>query len=209
MKSSIKRLRIWDDRSRVSGNEERNLQHAFTELQKMKDKLALSDSIIEKTAYIYRKALEKKLIRGRSISSLIAATLYAACRESGTPRTLKDISQVADVRKRNIATCYRMILKELDLRMPVTDSVQCVARIASKAGLSEKIKRHAIMILKKAQQHNVLAGKDPMGIAASALYLSTLKLGAKNSQKEIAFAAGVTEVTVRNRCRGLKSLNLS
>ncbi len=101
-----------------------------------------------------------------------------------------------------------MLVRELDLKMPVVDSVQCIARIASKVGLSEKTKRHAIKILKKAEESQIASGKDPMGLAASALYISTLKMGGKNTQKEIAFAAGVTEVTVRNRCKGLKLLNI-
>jgi transcription initiation factor TFIIB len=101
-----------------------------------------------------------------------------------------------------------MLLKELELKMPVADSGQCIARIASQAGLSEKTKRYAIKILKKAQQDQLLAGKDPMGMAASALYLASLKIGEKIAQRQIALAAGVTEVTIRNRCKGLKLLDI-
>ena len=206
MKSSIKRLRIWDNRSNVNSSVDRNLQKALSELLKMKEKLSLSDAIAEKAAYIYRKALEKKLIRGRSISALIAAALYAACRESGTPRTIKEVSSEINIRRRDVAVSYRMLLRELDMKMPVVDSVQCIARIASRAGMSEKTKRHAIKILKKAEESQSLAGKDPMGLAASSLYLASLKTGEKISQKQVALASGVTEVTIRNRCKGLKLL---
>jgi transcription initiation factor TFIIB len=174
----------------------------------MKEKLSLSDAIAEKAAYIYRKALEKKLIRGRSISALIAAALYAACRESGTPRTIKEVCGEINIRRRDLAVSYRMILRELDLKMPVVDSVQCIARIASQVGMSEKTKRHAIKILKKAEESQSLAGKDPMGLAASSLYLASLKTGEKISQKRVALASGVTEVTIRNRCKGLKLLEI-
>ena len=206
MKSSIKRLRIWDSRSRTKDSADRNLQHALGELLKMKEKLSLSDAIVEKAAYIYRKALEKKLVRGRSISALIAATLYAACRESGTPRTLNDVSGSINITRKNLAICYRMIIKELDLKMPVVDSVQCIARIASQIGLSEKTKRHAMKLLKKAEQSQIVSGKDPMGMAASALYIASMETGENTTQKTIALAAGVTEVTIRNRCKNLKSL---
>ncbi len=206
MKSSIKRLRIWDNRSNVNSSVDRNLQKALSELLKMNEKLSLSDAIAEKAAYIYRKALEKKLIRGRSISALIAAALYAACRESGTPRTIKEVSSEINIRRRDVAVSYRMLLRELDMKMPVVDSVQCIARIASRAGMSEKTKRHAIKILKKAEESQSLAGKDPMGLAASSLYLASLKTGEKISQKQVALASGVTEVTIRNRCKGLKLL---
>ncbi len=207
MKSSIKRLRIWDSRSRTKDSADRNLQHALSELLKMKEKLSLSDAIVEKAAYIYRKALEKKLVRGRSINALIAATLYAACRETSTPRTLNDVSGSINITRKNLAICYRMIVKELDLKMPVVDSVQCISRIASQIGLSEKTKRHAMKLLKKAEERQIISGKDPMGMAASALYIASMETGENTTQKTIALAAGVTEVTIRNRCKNLKSLD--
>ena len=208
MKKTFKRLRVWDSRSQVHDSVDRNLRHAFIELGKMKDKLALSDAVIEKAAYIYRKALDKKLVRGRSITALIAASLYAACRNTETPRTLNDITAAINIKRKDLALSYRKLVKELDLKIPVVDSVQCVARIASKVGLSEKTKRYAVKILKKAKQNEISAGKDPMGMAASALYISTLRMGMNCSQKVIAQAAGVTEVTLRNRCKGLKLLDI-
>jgi len=150
--------------------------------------------------------MEKNLVSGRSISTLITATLYAACRDAGTPRTLNDFAEAANIRRRNLAVCYRMLVRELDLKMPVVDSVQCIARIASLAGLSEKTKRHAMTILKVAKEHKILAGKDPMGMAAAALYISSVKMGERYTQKRIALSAGVTEVTIRNRQKGLREI---
>ena len=208
MKKALKRLRIWDNRSPVNYSGEKNLISAFTELGKMKDKLALSDAVMEKAAYIYRKALDKKLVRGRSITSVIAASLYAACRDTETPRTLNDITAAINIKRKDLALSYRMLVKELGLKMPVVDSEQCIARIASKAGLSEKTKRYAVKILKKAKENEMSAGKDPMGMAASALYISNTRMGMNCSQRIIAQAAGVTEVTLRNRCQGLKLLDV-
>jgi len=207
MKMALKRLRTWDSRTQTDSID-RNFKQAFSELNRLKDKLAISDAVIEKAAYIYRKALEKKLVRGRSIPAMIGAALFAACRDTETPRTLNDVSAVINIKRKEITRCYRLLVKELDLKMPVVDSVQYVARIASKAGLSEKTKRYAVKILKKAKENEISAGKDPMGLAASALYISNTRMGIKCSQKIIAHAAGITEVTVRNRCHGLKLLDI-
>lgn len=204
MKSSLKRLRQWDNRSRVKTNDERNLQQALLELTKIKEKLSLPDAIAEKASYIYRKALEKKLIRGRSIAALIAAALYAACRESETPRTLQEIASSMGIKRKELSANYRLIFKELDLKMPVIDSISCIPKIASNADLSEKTKRYAMKILKKAEKQNALAGKHPMGLAAAALYLASIDLEENRTQKDIADAAGVTEVTIRNRCKNLR-----
>ncbi len=165
--------------------------------------------MIEKAAYIYRKAIEKGLVRGRSISTLMASSLYASCRDTGTPRNLKDVEQAANIKKKDIARCYRLLVKELDLRMSVTNSIQCVARIASRIGIAEKTKRYAVTVLRQAQENEISAGKDPMGLAAAALYLSCVKNGENQTQHNIAEAANVTEVTIRNRYKGLKeSLDL-
>ena len=126
MKTTITRLRTWDSRSQSKTNEDRNLRQALSELDRLKDKLTLSSNVLEKAAYIYRKTLERKLVRGRSISAMIAASLYAACRETETPRTLKDVAEAANVKRKDIARCYRLLYKELELKMPVVNSVSCI-----------------------------------------------------------------------------------
>jgi transcription initiation factor TFIIB len=206
MKSSIERLRTWDSRTQAHSSADRNLRQALNELNKMKDKMALAESVVEKAAYIYRKAMEKKLVRGRSIHGLIAACLYAACRNTETPRTLDDVAESINIRRKDVARCYRLIYKELDLKMPVADPSKGISRIASMANLSEKTKRKAAEILNKAKKIGMVAGKDPMGLAAAALYLACISNGEIRSQKDISVAAGVTEVTIRNRCVGLKTL---
>ncbi len=206
MKSSIERLRTWDSRTQAHSSAERNLRQALNEMDKLKDKLALTDAVIEKAAYIYRKAMEKKLVRGRSIHGLVAACLYASCRNTETPRTLDDIAKGINIRRKDVARCYRLIFRELELKMPVVDPVKGVSRIASIAKLTEKSKRKAVKILEMAKKLGIAAGKDPMGIAAAALYLACISTGEVKSQKEISIASGVTEVTIRNRCAGLRKM---
>jgi transcription initiation factor TFIIB len=209
MKSTITRLRTWDSRSQANASVDRNLRLALSELDRLKDKLVISSITFEKAAYIYRKALERKLVRGRSISAMIAASLYAACRDTEIPRTLKDVAEASNVKRKDISRCYRLLHQELELKMPVVDSVQCVAKISSKLKIPEKTKRHAIKIIKEIQEKNESAGKDPMGLAASALYLSCIQTDTSVTQRDIAEAAGVTEVTIRNRYKGIKEMYLS
>ena len=206
VKSSIERLRTWDSRSQAHSSADRNLRQALNEMDKLKDKLALTNAVVEKAAYIYRKAMERKLVRGRSIQGLVAACLYASCRNTETPRTLDDIAKGINIRRKDVARCYRLIFRELDLKMPVVDPVKGVSRIASLAGLSEKSKRIAIVTLNEAKKKGIVAGKDPMGIAAAALYLACIGIGESKSQKDISIASGVTEVTIRNRCAGLRKM---
>jgi len=208
MKSTITRLRTWDSRSQSQATADRNLRQALNELDRLKGKLTIPSSVLEKAAYIYRKALEKKLVRGRSISGMIAASLYAACRDAETPRTLKDVADAANVKRKDIARCYRILHRELELKMPVVDSIQCIARISSKLEISEKTKRYAAKILKETQKRQESSGKDPMGLAAAALYFSCVINGASITQRDLAEAANVTEVTIRNRFKALKEAKI-
>ena len=206
MKSTIERLRTWDSRTQAHSSSDRNLRQALNEMDKLKDKLALADAVIEKAAYIYRKAMEKKLVRGRSIQGLVAACLYAACRNTETPRTLDDVAKGINIRRKDVARCYRLLYRELEFKMPVVDPVKAVSRIASIVELSEKSKRKAVDILNQAKKIGLVAGKDPMGMAAAALYIACITSGEVKSQKQISMASGVTEVTIRNRCAGLRKM---
>ena len=193
------RLRKWQIRSRVHSSIDRNLAQAMAELDRLSDKVYIPPPIKEKAAVIYRKALDKGLVRGRSIAAIAAAALYAACRGSGTPRTLREIAEASLVDKKDVARCYRLLLRELDVHMPIADPLTYVSKIAEKTGISGKTQGAAIQILRDARKKRASAGKDPMGLAAAALYIAAVLEGEKKTQREVADAIGVTEVTIRNR----------
>jgi transcription initiation factor TFIIB len=205
MHFTMNRLRTWDRRSQTDTSTDRNLRQAFSELDRLKDKLGLSDAVIEKTAYIYRKVQERGLVRGRIKSEILAAAIYIACREMGFPRTLKDITTISDIKRRYIAKAYRLLIIELDLKIPLVDPIKCISRIANNAKISEKTRRQAIDIMHDIIESSISAGKDPMVLAAAVLYLSCLKTDENKIQRYIADAAGVTEVTVRNRYKNIIS----
>jgi transcription initiation factor TFIIB len=198
------RLRKWQIRSRAHSSVDRNLAQAMAELDRLSDRVYIPRPIKEKAAVIYRKALDKSLVRGRSIAAITAAAAYAACRGSGTPRSLHEIAEASLVDKMDVARCYRLLLRELDMHMSIPDPLTYVSKIAERTGISGKTQGIAIRILREARNKRAAAGKDPMGLAAAALYIACLQNNEKKTQKDIAEAAGVTEVTVRNRYKTLK-----
>jgi transcription initiation factor TFIIB len=199
------RLRKWQIRSRVHSSRDRNLAQAMSELDRLSGFMHIPRKIKEKAAVIYRKALDKGLVRGRSINSIVSAALYAACRGSGTPRALREIGGASLVVKKDVARCYRLLLRELNVQMPIADPLTYVSKIAEKNEISGKTQGAAIAILREARRKRVVAGKDPLGLAAAALYIACLQHNEKKTQKNIAEAAGVTEVTIRNRYKTLKN----
>jgi len=176
----------------------------MAELDRLSDKVYAPGPVKEKAAVIYRKALDKGLVRGRSIAAIAAAALYAACRTSETPRTLREIADASLVDKKDVARCYRLLLRELNIRMPIADPLTYISKIAERTGISGPTQGLAIKILGKAKRKRAASGKDPMGLAAAALYIACLQNNEKKTQKDIAEAAGVTEVTVRNRYKSLR-----
>ena len=203
MKNTFRRLRLWNSRSK-SRSTDRNLKTAFTILDTIKTKLAIPDVVIEKAAYIYRKAMSRKMTRGRSIIGLICASLYAACRETDTPRTLLDIVHAGNVSKKNLSKSYRNLIKMLDLKLEPYDPSEFITRISSEVGISEKTRRDALDILSKAGVKEISVGKNPIGLAAAALYLSSTVNQEKKNQRDIARASGVTTITIRNRVMSLR-----
>jgi transcription initiation factor TFIIB len=203
MRSKIGRLRTWDFRTRMHTSGDRNFMKAFEQLNRLKEKLALSDTIVEKTAYIYRKVQERGLIRGRTIDGMLAAAVYISCRETGTPRTIKDIANTSNTKKKDVARCYRLVVFELGIKIPVVDPMKCVAKVANKLSLTQKTRYLAVNMMEEAVEKKISAGKDPMGFAASVIYASCIKTGEDISQINMAKAAGITEVTIKNRFKDL------
>lgn len=205
----IWRLRKWQIRLRIQSAIERNLAQAMADLERLSDKHAIPRFTREEAAVIYRKALEKSLVRGRNIETMVAAALYAACRITRIFRTLDEISEGNKVHKKEIARDYRLLVRELSLQIPIVDAVTYISKIASLVGISGESQGLAIRILQEARKKRIPDGKDPIGLAAATLYIACLQKGEEVRQKTLAEAAGVTEVTVRNRYKQLKKeLNL-
>lgn len=199
MRSTFDRLRTWD--FRIKGRDERSLKRAFVDLDRLRGMLRLSDAIVEKAAYIYRRAQEQGLVRGRTMRAVMGAAIYIVQREMGISGTLDDIIRATNTKEKDLARAYRILIRELDLKVPMVDPVKCVSRVANKANISERTKRKAMNMIYDVVKSGLAAGKDPMGLAASVLYVSCVNSSEVKSQAAIADAAGVSEVTLRKNQR--------
>ena len=200
-RASFYRLKRWH--SQVSTATERNLRYALSELDRISSALGLPKNIRETTALVYRKAVMRGLVRGRSMESVVAAALYAACRKHKVPRTLDEIAEGSNVKKREVGRTYRFITRELGIRLAPTSPIDYVPRFGSELKLSPTVQETAIKILKRAQRKDLVSGRGPTGVAAAAIYIASTLENAKKTQREVAEVAGVTEVTIRNRYKEL------
>ena len=205
-RSAIQRMRRWNKISNNNRSYHRNLKNAFAILIRIKDKLSLSDTIVEKSAYYYRKILDQNLIKGRSIKGFVVACVYASCREMNVPRTIEEIAEISDADKIFAGKCYRLLVRKLKVRLPSIDSTSHLARIANNANISEKTLRHAIQMMSQIKDDPISFGKDPCAIAVAVLYGACLEKGEKTSQSRISLAGNVSVVTLRKRFLDIKKI---
>lgn len=196
-KYEFNRLRTWDQRSKSRSTV--TLSKAFTLLNGMKTKLGIPDNVVEHAAYIYRKIANAKLTRGRTMASLVSASLYAACRENNIPRTLDDIAAAGNIERRILSRDLRTIIKKLGLNLNQYDTSSFISKISNNMNLKEKTKRDAFDILKRCEVKEITAGKHPVAQAAASLYIACIINNEKISQKKFAEESGVSDVTIRNR----------
>ncbi len=200
-KNKFFRLRKWQ--YRISTAIERNLKLALAELKRVSSFLKLPKSVEEEAARIYTMAVQRGLVRGRSMESVVAGTLYAACRRHEVPRTLDELGEASNIEKKEIGRTYRFVARELELTIRPSNPVDYIARFASSLRLTPETQSRAVEILELAQRKELTSGRGPTGIAAAALYVAALSHGEKRTQREVADVAGVTEVTIRNRYKEL------
>ena len=202
-RAQLFRLRKWQTRTRISNATDKSLAIALSELDRMASAMGLPRTVRETAAMIYRKAARKSLVRGRSIEGVTTASLYAACRQCHVPRTLDEISSVANMSRKEIGRNYRYIARELGLKLMPTSPQDYISRFCSELTLSGDVQAKALDIIREAADKELTSGRGPTGIAAASLYIASVLCGEHRTQREVAEVAGVTEVTIRNRYKEL------
>ncbi|MHA1636667.1 MAG: transcription initiation factor IIB [Candidatus Thorarchaeota archaeon] len=210
-RSEIYRLRKWQIRTRVHSSVDRNLAQAMSELDRLSSQLGLTKGIKELAALLYRKLIVRRLARSRSIDAMVGAAIYAACRLRNAPRSLDEISRHSRVTKKKIGQHYRLLVEKLKIRMPISEPSNYVPRFITQLKLPGIVQQKVLEILEMAKTNrNLITGRDPRGLAAAAIYIASILTDHRVTQRDIAMAAGVTEVTVRNRYKELvQKLNIT
>ena len=197
------RLRKWHRRSKVSESTHRNLAHALSEMSRIGSRVNLPWNVLETSSMVYRRALQSQLIRGRTIQSVVVASIYIACRQCGVMRTLEEVAEAAGMTKKEAARNYRCILRKLRPTVPQVDPQGYISRIVNKLALTGETERLAKVILSLASEMKLTSGRGPSGMAAACVYISTQLTDDRRTQGEVAREAQVTEVTIRNRYKEL------
>jgi transcription initiation factor TFIIB len=202
-RAAIYRMRKWHIRSRLHGSHHRNLGIAMSEMERLSSQLGVPRDVRETAALIYRKSLTKKLVRGRSIESVVAASVYLACRIHRIPRRLDEVATETNVDRKQIGHSVRLVVSQINIVVPLASAKDLIPRLSSDLLLEGRTVRKATEIIKEAKEKFVTIGKDPGGIAGAALYIAGIVEKDRRTQREIAKVSRVTEVTIRNRYKEL------
>lgn len=200
-KAQLHRLRRWQQRIRVSSSSEKNLAVALSEIHRISDALNLPKNISETAAVIHRKVVKKRLTRGRSIRGMATAAMYLACRQNKLVRTLTELSKASAIDRKEIASNYRFLIKKLKSFAPPVKPTQYVTRLSNQLGLDGKTEGIAHKIVRGAKKQMLTSGRGAKGISAAACYIASVVAGERRIQREVAEAADLTAVTIRNRYR--------
>src|SRR6056297_2557061 len=198
-RQKMQRLRTWNERFRTRSSKERNLKQALGENERMASALGLPKPVRETASVIYRRALDEDLLPGRSIEGVATSALYAAARQTGTPRSIDEVATVSRIDDMEFKRTYRYIVRELKLEIQPADPEDYVARFASELDISDESERRARELLRTAKRQGLHSGKSPVGLAAAAVYAGPLLTNEKVTQAEVSDVAQVSEVTIRNR----------
>jgi transcription initiation factor TFIIB len=175
----------------------------MSEMERLSSQLGVPRDVRETAALMYRKALSKRLVRGRSIESVVAASVYLACRIHRIPRRLDEIVTETNVDRKKIGHAVRLIVSRVNIDVPLASAKDLIPRLSSDLLLEGRTVKMATEIIKNAEERFVTIGKDPGGIAGAALYIAGIIEQDRRTQREIANVSRVTEVTIRNRYKEL------
>ena len=202
----MQRLRTWDERFRTRDHKERNLKQALGEIDRMASALGLPKNVRETASMIYRQALEQDLLPGRSIEGIATASLHAAARMEGVPRSVDEVITVTRVDEQEFKRAYRYINRELGLEIQPADPLEYLPRFASELELADETERRARELLDLARREGLHVGKSPVGLAAAAIYAAALLTDVELTQHEVSEVTEMSEVTIRNRYQELLAL---
>ena len=211
--SQMNNLRKWQKRVRVSSSRDRRLSNVLGKILEVSQNCSLPKNVVETASKIYRSLDGKDIqVKGKSVLSISAAVIYLACKQCAVIRSLEEIIQgtttmkEAKAKTKLASRYYRTLVMELGtVTAPVLTMDKYISKIANMTNTDTRVERLALEIAEKTKNRSITDGKAPNGIAAAYLYVSSILLGQSILQRDVSSVSGVTEVTIRNRCKEILS----
>ncbi|WP_018256992.1 transcription initiation factor IIB [Halomicrobium katesii] len=198
------RLRREHSRAQTGSKRDRNQRIGFIEIRRLVSRLDLSSTIRDRACVLFESAQEADLLVGRSIEGFAAAAVYATCRTSEIARTVEEVAADAQASSGELRVAYDAINRELGLPTGPIDPREYLPRFASELDVPHEIERRATALADLAAERNLIAGKNPGGVAAACLYTAAREADYELTQARAAAVADVSPVTLRSTYQALQ-----
>ena len=207
--SQMHRIGKWQPRVRVSSSRERRLSNILGRISEICQNCSLPKNVIETASMIYRSLDGKNIqVKGKSVDSISAAVVYMACKQCDVIRSLdeilREVCHASKVKSKTklASRYYRMLVMELGtVSTSIITMDKYISKIANMTDTDTRVERLSLEIAEKTKDRSLTDGKAPNGIAAAYLYIASILLGQSILQRDVSSVSGVTEVTIRNRCK--------
>ncbi|XP_038726384.1 transcription initiation factor IIB-like [Tripterygium wilfordii] len=186
---------------KLSANND-NLIKGFEAIQAMADGLSIQKNIVIRAKEIYKKIDDERQCRGRNQSAVFGACLFIACREVKLPRTLKEISVVANgSTKKEINRASEQIKKTLDVETGTLHAGDLVRRFCSHLGMKNQEISVVQETLQKSEELDIR--RSPKSVLAAIIYMISQLSDNKKPIQDISSAAEVAEGTIKKSYKDL------
>jgi transcription initiation factor TFIIB len=173
-------------------------------LTKLSEALSIPDGAKAEALNLCMRSVGVGLGRRWPLDRLEAASLYVACREGGVPTTLNELARASGVRRKEIASSYRLLLDELGVCVPLVEPAGYLPKLVTRSNSNSAVQAEAVEILRRVEMAGVSSGMNPVVLAASALYLASAMQGYGLTQRRVADAAGIRRSALRKGYRRIR-----
>lgn len=192
----------WQEFCRITNATEEQLAAAFETIEDFADQLPLPADIREAAAQVYGSAFNAELTDGRATESMVAACVRAGSIQADKPIPTRRLTGLKPVSDGTFRSCYRDLQEEIDLPAGGVSPEAYLWFFDQAMSVSKSPIDRTREELQSISGANTLIGKDPVGIAAAALY----RAGETITQQTVAEVAGVSTETIRLRAADIREV---
>ncbi|KAK3181877.1 transcription factor TFIIIB subunit brf1 [Lecanicillium sp. MT-2017a] len=193
---------------RVGGSEDRekSIREARGLMQGYAQQLNISESLVAAGSQVFKLASGANFIQGRTLASVAAVCLYAACRAEPPCKVM--LIDLADLVQLNVFKLGR-IFKKLNEVVPIGNDglipvypEDLIWRFATKMEFHQdtaKVAEDAVRLVKRMSRDWMVMGRRPSGICGACLLMAARMHNFRRTVREVVYIVKVTNHTIQNR----------
>ena len=190
----------WFEFCRVTNSTEQQLAEAFGLIEKIASLLPMTVQMRKEASNVYAAVFRSKATDGRDTKNMIAACLRVASRNVDRPVPRSRLTEINDVSSSAFRKCVIAICNATEQDPSPLKPTDYLWFLQQSLNLEETEIEATSDTLRGLEETDVIAGKNPSGVAAAGVYATINSL----TQKAAADAVGVSTETIRLRTKDIR-----